>query len=73
MSNAISPARTVESGTFAGCRIRTVRKSGKCAGFRHCGTVLQPGDCYVEGDVDIDKAGGFGHDRLCLPCAGAQA
>lgn len=58
-----------ESGWLKGNRIRTARKAGKCADFRHCGNMIAAGDRYVEGDIDIDKAGGFGRDRLCLSCA----
>lgn len=72
MQTATSPA-VAETGWLKGHPIRTARKAGKCADFRHCGTVIQPGDKYVEGDIDIDKAGGFGHDRLCLACAGVVA
>jgi hypothetical protein len=71
MSAAETKPMHVEGGSFKGCPIRTARKAGKCAGFRHCGTIIQPGDRYVEGDTQYDIAGGFGHERLCLPCAGA--
>lgn len=55
------------TGWLKGYPIRTARKAGKCAGFRFCGTIIQPGDLYV--DCDPYKAGGFGHDRHCLACA----
>jgi hypothetical protein len=64
-------ASFVASGAFAGCRIRTARKAGFCADFRHCRTVIQPGDRYVQGDSQHDIAGGFGYERLCLKCGGA--
>jgi hypothetical protein len=64
-------ANIVLSGAFKGSPIRTARKAGKCADFRHCGHTINVGDRYVEGDGDIDKASGFGRDRLCLTCGGA--
>lgn len=57
--------------------IRTARKAGRCAN-RHaaiagnapgCTLMIEAGDRYLEGDIDPYSAGGFGHDRLCMPCA----
>lgn len=36
-----------------------------------CKRVIKPGEQYVEGDTNPYKAGGFGHDRICMPCAKA--
>lgn len=56
--------------------IRRARKEHRCAN-RHaalvgnapgCTLTIKPGEQYVEGDVDPYLAGGFGHDRICLPC-----
>lgn len=60
--------RVAETGWLTGSTIRRARKAGKCAGFRQCGTTIQPGDEYVEGDPQYDNAGGFGRDRYCLAC-----
>ena len=57
--------------------IRTARKAGRCAN-RHaslagnadgCTLTIETGDRYLEGDCDPYSAGGFGRDRICLPCA----
>lgn len=34
-----------------------------------CTRFIEPGQPYVEGDIDPYSAGGFGHDRICKPCA----
>lgn len=63
--------------------VRTARKQHRCVtaelaerGTRPdvsavCTITINPGEQYVEGDPNPYKAGGFGHDRICLPCAKA--
>jgi hypothetical protein len=68
MTSLSHTATIVQSGYFKGNRIRTARKAGKCADFRHCGNMIEVGDLYVEGEGDPYKAGGFGRERLCLAC-----
>jgi hypothetical protein len=61
---------------------RTARKQHRCANAHAailgnllvkdiCTRVIKPGEQYVEGEVDPYYAGGFGHDRICKPCADA--
>jgi hypothetical protein len=60
-------------------RIHTARKAGPCANAaaakrglewaRHCSLMIAAGDHYVDGDLNLDKAGGFGRDRVCMSCA----
>lgn len=69
--------REVAAGVFAGRRIRTARKAGPCqygrvvVGGPPCGATILPGDEYIEGEVDVSKAGGFGCERWCMAHAGA--
>jgi len=65
--------QVVASGPFVGSPIRTAKKAGKCADFRHCGNMINVGDLYVQGDCDPYEAGGFAHDRMCLSCGGIAA
>lgn len=34
-----------------------------------CTRSIEPGQPYVEGERDPHYAGGFGRDRICVPCA----
>ena len=63
----------ISAGPLAGHMIRKARKPGRCADYRHCHTIIRPGDLYAEGDVDPYTAGGFANERLCLECAGPDA
>jgi len=59
---------------------RTARKLHKCANGNialrgvnqsvtaMCRIWIEKGDRYREGDIDLDYAGGFGHDRICTGC-----
>lgn len=60
---------------------RTARKRGRCANAHAadvgnpkvadiCKRYIEPGDRYVEGELN-ESAGGFGRDRICKPCADA--
>jgi hypothetical protein len=31
--------------------------------------MIAAGDQYAEGEMNLDKAGGFGRDRFCMSCA----
>lgn len=59
-------------GPYQGHPIRKARQEWPCENYprssplRH---VIIAGERYVEGDVDPDYAGGFGHYRICLKCA----
>lgn len=59
---------TVESGPWSGYQVRRARKVFKCDD--RCGYWLGGGQLYLQGEVDPYRAGGFGHDRICLKCAG---
>lgn len=62
----------VESGPYEGYRIRTARKSGRCD-KRGCGTIIETGHRYVEGDGHPSKGPlGLARERLCLSCGGAN-
>lgn len=67
-------ANTVLCGPYAGHRIRTARKAGRCQYWRgaeaggECGKTIAVGDRYVAGDQDVFAAGGFGRQRYCLDC-----
>ena len=65
-------ARKIESGWLAGHMIRKARKPHPCD-ETHCQHTIQPGEDYAEGDPQYDIAGGFGHERFCIPCAGPDA
>jgi hypothetical protein len=71
-------ARLVMTGPYKGHPIRKAKKAFVCltflgvndAGKRiHCRRQINVGDHYVEGDSNLDVAGGFGHDKLCFFCA----
>lgn len=68
----------VADGWLKGQPIRKARKAHRCDYFHgvrnggRCKTIIQPGSYYVEGEAN-DEAGGFGHDRYCLACAGEEA
>jgi hypothetical protein len=59
--------------------IRTARKAGPCANAaaakrgvewaQHCNRMIAAGDQYADGEMNLDKAGGFGRDRFCMSCA----
>lgn len=59
--------------------IHTARVAGPCVNAvaakrgvewaQHCLRTINPGDRYVDGDMNLDKAGGFGRDRVCMSCA----
>jgi len=68
--------RIAPEGRYKGNPIRTARKNYTCdeadgwgETFRRCRKPIEAGERYVEGDVDPCRAGGFGHDRVCLSCA----
>lgn len=69
----------VTQGWLAGHRIRRARKEHRCdywhgrANGGRCDKSIASDDFYVEGDISPDRAAGFGHDRYCLDCAGADA
>lgn len=72
-------ARLVTTGRYEGRAIRRARKPYVCEQWvsgwpqiNRCGRPINAGDLYVEGDVDPDRAGGFGHERICLECAGPR-
>lgn len=60
--------------------IRTARKRHRCvnAGLAErgarpdvtavCAVHIERGDQYIQGDCDPYSAGGFGYERICLPC-----
>lgn len=50
--------------------VRRARKKYNCDGWatKGCEVIIEPGNEYVEGDSDIDRAGGFGHKRYCSVC-----
>lgn len=59
--------------------IRTARKRHRCVNAScaerglewaaSCARYIEPGQQYVQGDPDPYRAGGFGHDYICKPCA----
>jgi hypothetical protein len=62
--------------------IRTARKRHRCVNAHAadvgnpavadiCTRYIEPGQLYVEGEVDPYVAGGFGHDYICKPCSDA--
>lgn len=61
---------------------RTARKTHRCANASRaergvawaqcCKRTITPGERYLEGDVNPDIAGGFGHDRYCMGCVEAE-
>lgn len=65
-------ARKIKTGWLAGHMIRTARKAHLCD-ETHCTRTIQIGEEYAEGDPQYDRAGGFGHERFCLTCAGLTA
>lgn len=70
--------RTITEGWLKGSTIRRARKAHRCDYWRglaaggKCPNIIQPGEDYAEGEPN-DEAGGFGHDRYCLTCAGEEA
>lgn len=70
--------RKVTEGTWKNHLIRRARKAHTCDYYRgrlnggRCGAKIAVGDDYMEGEMN-DDAGGFGHDRYCLECAGPEA
>lgn len=62
--------RLVTAGEWAGFPIRKARKDWPCSGWKakRGHAVIPAGSLYVEGYMDPDVAGGFGHDRLCRDC-----
>lgn len=66
-------AALINFGSFG--KVRRARKEYACdtvTGWPdpiRCNQPIRPGDCYVEGDSNIDRAGGFGRDRHCIECA----
>jgi hypothetical protein len=69
----------ITGGWLDGHLIRRARKPTRCDYWRgldnggRCNAPIQPGDLYAEGDCTLDRAGGFGHHRYCLSCAGPEA
>jgi len=71
----------ITSGPWTGHLIRRARKSRICEygitisgdPTSHCTRVIEPGDLYVEGELNPCKAGGYGQDSYCLDCAGSDA
>ena len=68
----------IQDGWLQGHCIRRARKAHRCdyshgfSGGGRCKTIIQPGEIYAEGEGN-ERAGGFGNDRYCLPCAGYDA
>lgn len=62
--------RVITEGAFKGQPIRRARKAGKCEywlGERgKCGEPINIGDEYIEGELSVWKAGGFGCERWCM-------
>lgn len=61
--------------------VRVARKRHRCANAHAadvgnplvaniCKRYIEAGERYVEGELN-ETAGGFGHDRICEPCAQA--
>lgn len=62
----------VDSGTWRGNVIRRARKGSRCdyfhgAAIGKCKNRIEPGDLYLEGEMN-DTAGGYGSDRYCMNC-----
>jgi hypothetical protein len=56
-------------GFFKGRAVRKARRMHPCDGKGpNCAHVILRGEFYQEGEVDPDKAGGFGLLRHCLRC-----
>ena len=70
----------VTEGWLKGHPIRRARKEYRCDDAKRserlsltkCLRIIHEGDAYVEGDMNPDRAGGFGHDRWCMACADGQ-
>jgi hypothetical protein len=60
--------KTADTGWLQGHPIRKARKEYRCD-CRACRKQIAVGDEYVQGDIDPDRAGGFGHQRICTDCA----
>lgn len=63
-------ARIISDGEWKGFPVRRARKDHRCDGWNNSygHATIAAGDYYVEGFMDPDRAGGFGHDRLCADC-----
>lgn len=68
-------ARLVPAGEWKGFPIRKARKDWSCDGWKHQRghATIPAASFYIEGYMDPERAGGFGHDRLCLACVDDDA
>ena len=66
--------KVVSSGPLKDHYVRRARKSYDCDGWatHGCEVIIEPGTEYVEGEPDIDRAGGFGHKRYCAVCCSQE-
>ncbi|MCU7917098.1 MAG: hypothetical protein KZQ95_01915 [Candidatus Thiodiazotropha sp. (ex Epidulcina cf. delphinae)] len=65
----VSRGDTVKVRGIGDRRVRQARKAGPCAGWmKKGGHTINPGDLYVETEIDPYTAGGFAMDRCCLDC-----
>lgn len=66
----------VKEGVWAGKVIRRARKEGRCEYWLgvpgQCKNIIKSGDLYMTGEQN-GEAGGFGQERYCMDCAGADA
>lgn len=71
--------REVVGGVYNGHIVRRARKAWTCDAaqgwpeIRRCRKPIPAGAFYIEGDVDPDYAGGFGHERYCADCVDDHA
>jgi hypothetical protein len=75
----INRKRSWEMAIGVSDKLHTARKAGPCANAaaakrgvewaQDCSLMIAAGDHYVDGDLNLDKAGGFGRDRYCMSCA----
>lgn len=68
----------IKTGWLQGHLIRKARKVHRCDYWRgtdkggRCVNEIRAGDYYVEGEMDPERAGGYGVNRYCFECAGAE-
>ena len=67
--------RTITVEPWGALTVRRARKAGRCAYWLgaagRCPERIEPGDEYIEGDMDPGIAGGFGRERWCMKHAEA--
>lgn len=64
--------KIIRGGWLDDSIVRKARKRHACENPQ-CPRDIERGDLYVEGDIDPYRAGGFGHERFCIVCAGPDA